>query len=208
VVTEEEMRAAHVGGVMRVHNAPIELHEYSDEWPVLFVREEDRIRATLGDRVLMLEHVGSTSVPGLAAKPIIDMILAVADSADEPSYVPAMESAGYVLHIREPEWHQHRLFKGPDTNINLHVYSFGCPEMDKMLMFRDWLRSNYADRELYEHTKRELAKQTWKYVQNYADAKTTVVEEIVARPRLARPRLTLCLQQFRARHAVLCNFVN
>jgi GrpB-like predicted nucleotidyltransferase (UPF0157 family) len=96
-----------------------------------------------------------------------------------------MESAGYVLRIREPEWHQHRLFKGPDTVINLHVYSFGCPEIDKMLMFRDWLRANDADRELYERTKRELAEQTWKYVQNYADAKTAVVEEIVARARAA-----------------------
>ncbi len=150
------------------------------------MREATRIRAVLGDRVLMLEHVGSTSVPGLAAKPIIDIILAVADSADEAAYVPAMESAGYVLHIREPEWHQHRLFKGPDTNINLHVYSFGCPEIDRMLVFRDWLRSNDADRELYERTKRELAKQTWKYVQNYADAKTSVVEQIVARARAAR----------------------
>ncbi len=182
---EEEMQAAHVGG-MRAHNAPITLIEYSAEWPALFVREAERVRATLGTRVLRLEHVGSTSVPGLAAKPIIDMILAVADSADEPAYVPAMESAGYVLHIREPEWHQHRLFKGPDTNINLHVYSVGCPEIDKMLMFRDWLRSNDADRQLYEHTKRELAKQTWKYVQNYADAKTAVVEEIIARARAAR----------------------
>jgi GrpB-like predicted nucleotidyltransferase (UPF0157 family) len=114
------------------------------------------------------------------------MILAVADSSDEPAYVRAMQSAGYKLQIREPEWHQHRLFKGPDTNINLHVYSFGCPEIDKMLMFRDWLRTNDADRELYERTKRELAQQTWKYVQNYADAKTDVVEEIVARARAAR----------------------
>ena len=79
---------------MRPHNAPIQLVEYRAEWPVLFVREASRVRATLGARVLMLEHVGSTSVPGLAAKPIIDMILAVADSADEPAYVPAMESAG------------------------------------------------------------------------------------------------------------------
>ena len=127
-------------------------------------------------------------MPGLAAKPIIDMILAVANSADEPAYVPAMESAGYVLKIRERDWHQHRLFKGPDTDLNLHVYSFGCPEMDKMIMFRDWLRSNETDRELYEHTKRELANQTWKYVQNYADAKTSVVEEIVARARATRSR--------------------
>ena len=187
MASEEEMKAAHVG-VMRLHNAPIELMDYDAQWPALFIREANRVRATLGERVLMLEHVGSTSVPGLAAKPIIDMILAVADSADETAYVPAMESAGYVLHIREPEWHQHRLFKGPDTNINLHVYSFGCPEMDKMLMFRDWLRSNDADRELYERAKRELAKQTWKYVQNYADAKTSVVEEIISRASAARDR--------------------
>ncbi|MGH7926014.1 MAG: GrpB family protein [Candidatus Binatus sp.] len=179
------MKAAHVVP-LRPHNAPVQLIEYSREWPALFIREAERVRATLGARVLTLEHVGSTSVPGLAAKPIIDMILAVADSADEPAYVPAMELAGYVLHIREPDWQQHRLFKGPDTNVNLHVYSFGCPEIDTMLMFRDWLRSNDADRELYERTKRELAKQTWKYVQNYADAKTFVVEEIVARARVAR----------------------
>jgi GrpB-like predicted nucleotidyltransferase (UPF0157 family) len=185
--TEEQIRAAHVRGV-RAHNAPVQLIEYSAEWPALFAREAARVRVTLGDRVRVLEHVGSTSVPGLAAKPIIDMILAVEDSADEPAYVPAMESAGYLLHIREPEWHQHRLFKGPDTDINLHVYSFGCPEIDKMLMFRDWLRSNDADRELYERTKRELANQTWKYVQNYADAKTSVVEEIVARAGAARER--------------------
>jgi len=184
---EEEMQAAHIG-VMRVHNAPIQLIDCNPEWPRLFSREAERVRAVLGARVMQLEHVGSTSVPGLAAKPIIDMILAVADSADEAAYVPAMESAGYLLRIREPEWHQHRLFKGPDTNINLHVYSFGCPEIDKMLMFRDWLRSNDADRELYERTKRGLAKRTWKYVQDYADSKTSVVEEIVARANAARDR--------------------
>jgi len=187
LATEEQLRAAHIGDIP-VHNAPITLVEYSVEWPALFIREVERVRAILGTRVLMLEHVGSTSVPRLAAKPIIDMILALADSADESAYVPAMESAGYVLRIREPEWHQHRLFKGPDTNINLHVYSFGCPEIDKMIMFRDWLRSNDADRELYERTKRDLAKQTWKYVQDYADAKTSVVEEIVARATAARDR--------------------
>ena len=173
---------------MRVHNAPIQLMDYDAQWPALFIREANRVRAALGDRVLMLEHVGSTSVPGLAAKPIIDLILAVADSANEAEYVPAMESAGYVLHIREPDWHQHRLFKGPDTNINLHVYSFGCPVIDTMLLFRDWLRTNDADRELYERTKRDLAQQTWKHIQNYADAKTSIVAEIVARARAARDR--------------------
>ncbi len=177
---EEQMRATRIGG-LRLHNAPIELAEYSAEWPALFRHEAERIRGVLGWRVLLLEHVGSTSVPRLVAKPIIDMVLAVADSADEPAYVPALEAVGYVLRIRELEWHQHRLFKGPDTNINLHVFSLGCPEIERMLLFRDWLRSNAADRGLYERSKRELARQTWKYVQNYADAKTTVVEAIIER---------------------------
>jgi GrpB-like predicted nucleotidyltransferase (UPF0157 family) len=184
VATEEEMWAARIGG-LRLHNAPILLLEYSSECPVLFRREAERVRATLGKRVLQLEHVGSTAVPELAAKPIIDMALPVADSADEPRYVPAMEAAGYLLCIREPDWHQHRLFKGSDTDINLHVFSLGCPEIDRLLNFRDWLRNHDADRDFYERSKRELAKRTWKYVQNYADAKTSVVEEILARARAA-----------------------
>jgi GrpB-like predicted nucleotidyltransferase (UPF0157 family) len=139
------------------------------------------VQAALGDRIRMLEHVGSTSVPGLAAKPKIDMLLVVANSADELAYVPALEAAGYVLQIREPEWYEHRMFKGPDTDINLHVFSVGCPEIDRVLLFRNWLRSNPADRQLYERTKRELARQTWTYMQQYADAKTTLVEQILAR---------------------------
>jgi GrpB-like predicted nucleotidyltransferase (UPF0157 family) len=180
---EDEIRAAWVGEPP-VHDAPIELAEYDPRWPELFRREEERIRAALGERVVQLEHVGSTAVPGLAAKPIIDMCLVVADSSDEEAYVPALEAAGYVLRIREPEWYEHRCFKGPDTNVNLHVYSEGCPEIQRYQVFRDRLRTNQADRELYERTKRELAKREWKYVQNYADAKTAVVEEIIARAEL------------------------
>jgi len=119
---------------------------------------EERIRAALGGRVERLEHVGSTAVPGLAAKPIIDMCLEVADSSDEEAYVPALEAAGYVLRIRDPEWYEHRCFKGPDTNVNLHVYSEGCPEIERYLLFRDRLRTNQADCELYERIKRDLAK--------------------------------------------------
>jgi GrpB-like predicted nucleotidyltransferase (UPF0157 family) len=146
------------------------------------------VRAALGDRVLLLEHVGSTSVPGLAAKPRIDMLLAVPDSGDEPAYVPALEAACYVLRIREPDWYQHRVFKGPDTDVNLHVFSAGCPEIERVVLFRDHLRRDEADRLLYERTKRELADRDWKYTQNYADAKTAVVEEIIARAQLVRRR--------------------
>ena len=123
-------------------------------------------------------------MPGLAAKPVIDITLVVPDSSDEPAYVPDMEAGGYRLWIREPEWFEHRVFKGPDTNINLHVFSPGCQEIERMVGFRDWLRTHPEDRELYERTKRDLSTRTWAYVQNYADAKTDVVEAIAARAGL------------------------
>lgn len=183
-MTEEQMQAIHIGPLTPL-SQPIQIVDYDPAWPELFAREDARIRAALGERVLLLEHVGSTSVPGLAAKPRIDLLLVVADTADESAYVPALEAAGYVLHIREPDWYEHRLFKGPDTSINLHVFSPGCTEIDRMLLFRNWLRVNAADRQLYEQTKRELARRDWKYGQNYADAKTAVVKEIIARARAA-----------------------
>jgi GrpB-like predicted nucleotidyltransferase (UPF0157 family) len=155
--------------------------DYDPQWPGLFRREADRIRDVLGDRVLQIEHVGSTAVPGLAAKPVIDVLLVVDDSADEDKYLPALQSAGYLLRHREPDWYEHRMLKGPDTDINLHVLSSGCPEIGRMLLFRDWLRGNRADRELYSRTKLALAQKEWESVQNYADAKTSVVAEILAR---------------------------
>jgi GrpB-like predicted nucleotidyltransferase (UPF0157 family) len=120
-------------------------------------------------------------VPGLPAKPIIDVVLEVPDSAAEERYVPDLETRGYRLSIREPEWFEHRLFKGPDTNVNLHVFTAGCDEVDQMIRFRNHLREDEADRELYATAKRELAARDWKYVQQYADAKTAVVREILVR---------------------------
>lgn len=177
---DDEIRAARIGEPTRV-DGPIHLADYDPEWPALYEREAARIRSILGDRVRLLVHAGSTSVPGLAAKPVIDIVLAVADSADEPAYVPSMEASGYVLRIREPAWFEHRLFKGPDTDVNLHVFSAGCPEIDRMLAFRDRLRAHDDERRLYEAAKRELAARHWTYVQHYADAKSEVVEGIIAR---------------------------
>ena len=179
-MTEEQLRKSIIGE-LKPFDSTITLVEYDPAWPERFAREAKRIKAALGERALMVEHVGSTSVPGLMAKPIIDILLAVSDSADEPSYVPALEAAGYVLRIREPDWHQHRLFKGPDININLHVFTQGSEEIQRTLLLRDWLRSNEADRELYARTKRELAVKKWRYVQNYADAKSEVIEGILER---------------------------
>lgn len=162
---------------------PVTIHlaDYDPLWPHLFEREAAKIRAALGDGALRVEHCGSTSVPQLAAKPIIDIVLEVADSTEEDTYVSPLQAAGYRLHRREPDWHDHRLFKGPDTAVNLHVFSSGCPEIDRMLAFRDWLRENPSDRELYEQAKRTLALKEWDITQDYADAKTAIVEEILGR---------------------------
>lgn len=178
--TDEEIAAARIGPP-QVLNSTIYLAPYDPEWPRLYELEAKRIRGVLGGRVLLVEHAGSTSVPGLSAKPIIDIIMAVADSADQAAYLPSMEAAGYVLRVREPAWHEHRVFKGPDTDVNLHVFTLGCSEIARMLAFRDHLRADAADRTLYEQTKKELAQRTWKYTQHYADAKSRVVEEIIAR---------------------------
>ncbi|GAB6087148.1 GrpB family protein [Alkaliphilus crotonatoxidans] len=177
---DEELQEFIVGE-LKPHNAPVTLVEYNPQWPKDFEREAKRIRSILGDRIIQLEHVGSTSVPGLCAKPIIDILLVVEDSAVESSYSPALEAAGYTLLIREPEWFEHRMFKGPDTDINLHVFSVGTSEVKRMLRFRDWLRSNESDRDKYAQVKRSLAENKWRHVQHYADAKTSIVQEIMER---------------------------
>src|SRR5262249_17047598 len=135
----------------------------------------------LGDRVLLLEHAGSTSVPGLAAKPVIDIVLGVADPADEAAYRPDLAAAGYVLHIREPDWYEHRLFKDQDPPVQIHVFAADSPDIRRMRPFRDRLRTHDDERRLYEATKRDLAARRWTFVQDYADAKGEVVEAIIAR---------------------------
>lgn len=186
VTTEEEMRAATIGPLQPLAGK-IVIVDYDPRWPEQYATEARKIRGALGARALLLEHVGSTSVPNLAAKPILDIVLVVANSADEASYVPALEQAEYVLRNREPAWYEHRVLKGVEPAVNLHVFSLGCPETERMALMRDWLRTHDDDRALYEKTKRELAQRTWKYVQNYADAKTAVVEAILARARSSRP---------------------
>ena len=163
------------------HDGPIVLVDYDDAWPVRFEREARRIRVALGVRALLLEHTGSTSVPGLAAKPIIDIVLAVPDSANEDEYVPALEAEGFELRIREPDWYEHRVLKKTVPNVNLHVFTDGEPEVERMVAFRDLLRRDPAELDLYLRAKRELAGREWRHVQHYADAKSAVVEDILSR---------------------------
>ena len=162
------------------HNQTIQLNPYDEKWPALFEREKERILKILKDKALMIEHIGSTSVSGLMAKPIIDILLVVEDAGKEEDYMDDLCRHGYILRVMEPDFENHHMFKGPDTDIHLHVFSKGSKEIEKYLLFRNYLRLHDDARELYENTKKELAKKTWKYVQNYADAKSEVVQKILS----------------------------
>jgi GrpB-like predicted nucleotidyltransferase (UPF0157 family) len=165
----------------------VTLEEPDPAWPETAAALMRAIRDAVGPPALVLQHAGSTAVPGLPAKPVIDLVLGVPDPTDEPAYVPALEILGYHLHIREPEWHEHRLLKRDSPTVNLHVFAAGSDEIDRMLAFRDHLREDATDRGLYLRTKRELAARTWDYVQDYADAKSDVVADIMSRAAPRRP---------------------
>jgi GrpB-like predicted nucleotidyltransferase (UPF0157 family) len=176
-MTDEPLETGLIGGVER---REIRLAEYDPDWPKKFEKHAKVIDDALGPAALRVEHVGSTSVPGLAAKPIIDILVVVRDSADESAYLPRLEVAGYVLRVREPDWNEHRMLRTPEQDVHVHVYSAGCSEVGRVLTFRDRLRRNGDDRARYEQTKRELAAREWPDMNAYAEAKTEVVESIIA----------------------------
>lgn len=167
----------------RVHRGPIHLASADPAWQRQYAGVAARIKQALGPVAVVVEHVGSTSVPGLAAKPFLDVLLLVPDPVDEAAYVPQLEAAGFLLHVREPDWHQHRFLRGHDPEVQIHVFATGSEEAERLLLFRDRLRANENERALYEETKRRLAARSWDRVQDYADAKSDVVEEIIARAR-------------------------
>lgn len=183
----DEDRDAHLDRVLTGGREPAEISvvDYDEQWPARFEEMATRVRRALADRALGIEHIGSTSVPGLAAKPIIDMLLTVADVTDEAAYVSPLAPAGFVLRVREPE---HRMLRTPARDVHLHVYEPEHPEVRNHLDLRDWLRADADDRDLYANTKRLLARQRWSDVNEYADAKTEVVRAILTRARTWRAR--------------------
>lgn len=172
--------AGWVNGATPPHD-PIVIEESDPLWSEWFATESARLRDALGAVAMRLEHVGSTSVPGLPAKPIIDMDLQVADTEDEDSYVRPLEPLGYRLTLRQPWWNGHRMLVGGDDRFFLHVFPVGTPEPLRHLLFRDWLRTHRDDRELYGDVKRKLAIETAQNPNDYSLAKNEVIDEIYAR---------------------------
>ncbi len=134
--------------------ADVRIVDYDESWPARFEIERARIDGALGAVARRVEHVGSTAVPGLAAKPIVDISVGVDDPDDDALFVPQLTAAGYVLRVIEPE---HRMFRSPQRDVHVHVWREGSDKQREQLVFRDWLRVNEEDRLLYESVKRDLA---------------------------------------------------
>ena len=165
-----------IGGVEK---CDIKIVNYDRSWPHKFHKHARIIADALGPEALRIEHIGSTSVPGLAAKPIIDILVVVADSSNERKYLPQLLAAGYSLRVREPHWNEHRMLRTAEKDVHIHIYSMGCREVDRTLIFRDRLRQNAGDRRRYVQTKRELAKREWIDMNVYATAKTEIIERVI-----------------------------
>jgi GrpB-like predicted nucleotidyltransferase (UPF0157 family) len=166
----------------------IEITDPDPAWPRRYDDLASRIRAALGWRVLQLEHVGSTAVPGLAAKPVIDIDLTVADPDHEQNYVPALEAIGFRLVIREPWRYGHRALVADEPRCHLHVFGFDSPEPVKHRLFRDWLRGNSEERDRYAVAKRQAAAEAnagGEHVMQYNARKQQVIREIYHRAFVA-----------------------
>lgn len=175
-----EDRDAHLDAVLigGRERREIVIADYDPDWPRRFDAERQRIAHALGGAALQIEHIGSTAVPGLAAKPIIDVLVTVSDVGDEASYGPSLERARYELRVTEPE---HKMFRTPARDVHVHVLEQRDPEVSRYLTLRDHLRRSPSDRTEYEQLKRSLAQREWSDMNHYADAKGPLIEAILAR---------------------------
>lgn len=174
---DAELDAVLIGGrEMR----PIVIVDYDNKWPDRFEELALQVKNALGNGALSVEHIGSTAVPGLAAKPIVDMLLVVHDVTDEGAYVTPLEQKGFVLRVREP---RHRMLRTIEKDVHIHVFEPESQEIRDYLDLRNWLRINEADRDLYTATKKKLAQQRWSDMNYYSDAKSSIVQQILGRAR-------------------------
>lgn len=171
---------AHLDAVLVGGRRPVlvELAEPDPAWPEDFLAHRARLLAALGPLASQLDHVGSTSVPGLAAKPVVDVQLVVPGVEREPDFLPALEAAGYVLRVREPG---HRVVQAVPAlgAANVHIHEDGDPQLADRLRLRDRLRTDPAARERYEQVKRSLAGRVWPDVNHYSEAKSDVIAELL-----------------------------
>jgi GrpB-like predicted nucleotidyltransferase (UPF0157 family) len=184
--TPEQMAVA-LAGERPASWESIVIEDYDPAWVDRFAATRSQLGGTLGAQVISIEHAGSTSVPGLAAKPVIDIDLLLQDTADESGYIPALEGVGYWLVLRERWWYGHRMLVSAAEDVNLHVWPHDAPEPIRHRLFRDWLRSHPDDRDRYAAAKQRVAVDTADRPGDYSLAKNEVIDDIYTRIFAAGP---------------------
>lgn len=184
MLTPEQMAQRVVGDRPAEVTQPIVISAYDPAWPARYADHESRIRGALGSLALAVEHVGSTAVPGLAAKDRIDIDLIVADPAYEDAYVPVLAAVGYTLRTREPHWYEHRCLWTDSHDVSVHVFGTDCDEHLRHLVFRDWLRTHQEDRDAYAAAKQKSAAENPMSMSRYVGGKGPVIVEILKRAGL------------------------
>lgn len=164
-----------IGGVEKRDIAVV---AYDPRWPECFDQKRQGITRSLGPVALRIDHIGSTAVPGLPAKPIVDIGLCVPDAGDEISYLPALLGAGYFLRVRQPG---HLMVRMTSLDVHVHVFTKDSDRERRHLLFRDWLRTDAADRAAYGRLKLQLAEREWSDMNAYAAAKDDLIAEITER---------------------------
>jgi GrpB-like predicted nucleotidyltransferase (UPF0157 family) len=167
---------------------PVVIVPYDPAWAIRFAHEAEKIASALGPVALGIEHIGSTSVPGLPAKPIVDILVMVHGPENEERYVPPLVAAGYELRVREPEFNEHRMLRTPTRDVHVHMFAPDAPNVLEYRLLREWLKQSPDDRTLYAETKRALARHDWDDMNDYAMAKTDVIHAILERARSAYAR--------------------
>ncbi|MGC9962588.1 MAG: GrpB family protein [Acidimicrobiales bacterium] len=170
-------------GSARRHDS-LDVVDYDPSWPEKFVFWRDKIKAEVGDLALRIEHVGSTSVPGLPAKPRIDIQVSVPDIAREDEYVPQIEAAGAQLRSRDDYHRFFRSFPGGPRVLQVHVCNVGSDWESDHLLFRDYLRSHPDARDAYAAVKLENAVVWADDGIGYTDAKGEIILDILVEARI------------------------
>lgn len=169
---------------------PVVIVDYDPEWPAQYAAEADRIREALGDRIVAVEHIGSTAVPELAAKPIIDLMVGLRDLANAGGCVAPLERLGYeyVPQYEESMPERRYFHKGPPRGRthHLHMVEVGSDFWERHLLFRDILRAHPETARAYGALKRELAGRHGADREAYTDAKTAFIAAAIERAREER----------------------
>jgi GrpB-like predicted nucleotidyltransferase (UPF0157 family) len=164
----------------------VQLVPYDPQWPIEFDKERLEIEKAIGADILSVDHIGSTSIPGLCAKPIIDILIGLKDFGDGFRCVSALEKLGYTFRGEHGIPGRHYFRKGSPRTHHLHMYTRGTPDWQHHILFRDYLRAHAAQRDSYAELKTALAKQYPENREKYLDGKAAFIQNIIQLAKYAK----------------------